>query len=107
MTATDDSRNHNIDPHIDSWPLDKAAINSLLADIRADKNWSLENNCGHEHAMTMKSQMNPMWTRICLTGTTPAANYGPAEVNLTRPFIVKPSGSLHIWRLIIIMRYEI
>lgn len=39
--------NHNIDPHIDSWPLDKAAMNSLLADIRSGKNWSLENNGGY------------------------------------------------------------
>ncbi len=39
--------NHNIDPHIDSWPLDRAAMNSLLADIRAGKNWSLENNGGY------------------------------------------------------------
>lgn len=39
--------NHNIDPHIDSWPLDKAAMNNLLADIRAGKNWSLENNGGY------------------------------------------------------------
>lgn len=39
--------NHNIDPHIDSWPLDKAAMNNLLADIRAGKSWSLENNGGY------------------------------------------------------------
>ncbi len=38
---------HNIDPHIDSWPLDKAAMEDLLADIRAGKNWSLENNGGY------------------------------------------------------------
>ena len=29
--------NHNIDPHIDSWPLDKVAMDDLLADIRAHK----------------------------------------------------------------------
>ncbi len=39
--------NHNIDPHIDSWPLDKAAMDDLLADIRAGKSWSLENNGGY------------------------------------------------------------
>ena len=39
--------NHNIDPHIDSWPLDKAAMDNLLADIRAQKPWSLENNGGY------------------------------------------------------------
>lgn len=38
---------HNIDPHIDSWPLDKAAMEDLLADIRSGKSWSLENNGGY------------------------------------------------------------
>lgn len=38
---------HNIDPHIDSWPLDKAAMDNLLNDIRAGKPWSLENNGGY------------------------------------------------------------
>lgn len=39
--------NHNIDPHIDSWPLDKAAMDDLLKDIRAGKSWSLSNNGGY------------------------------------------------------------
>lgn len=40
--------NHNIDPHIDSWPLDKAAMDDLLAQIRTGKNnWSLDNNGGY------------------------------------------------------------
>lgn len=40
--------NHNIDPHIDSWPLDKAAMDDLLAEIRSGKkNWSLDNNGGY------------------------------------------------------------
>lgn len=38
---------HNIDPHIDSWPLDKAAMDDLLADIRAGKNWDIANNFGY------------------------------------------------------------
>ncbi|MDY3858941.1 MAG: imelysin family protein, partial [Muribaculaceae bacterium] len=38
---------HNIDPHIDSWPLDKAAMDDLLRDIRAGHSWSLENNGGY------------------------------------------------------------
>ncbi|MGM9851223.1 MAG: imelysin family protein [Muribaculaceae bacterium] len=38
---------HNIDPHIDSWPLDKAAMDDLLADIRAGKSWSIDNNGGY------------------------------------------------------------
>ncbi len=38
--------NHNIDPHIDSWPLDKAAMDDLLKDIRAGKTWSLSNTGG-------------------------------------------------------------
>lgn len=38
---------HNIDPHIDSWPLDKAAMDDLLADIRQGKSWSLDNNGGY------------------------------------------------------------
>ncbi|MDE6310670.1 MAG: hypothetical protein K2L96_02490 [Muribaculaceae bacterium] len=39
--------NHNIDPHIDSWPLDKAAMESLLGRIRNGMSWSLENNGGY------------------------------------------------------------
>lgn len=39
--------NHNIDPHIDSWPLDKAAMDNLLTQIRNGGNWSLENNGGY------------------------------------------------------------
>lgn len=39
--------NHNIDPHIDSWPLDKAAMDNLLTQIRNGSNWSLENNGGY------------------------------------------------------------
>lgn len=39
--------NHNIDPHIDSWPLDKAAMDNLLAQIRSGNAWSLENNGGY------------------------------------------------------------
>jgi predicted lipoprotein len=38
---------HNIDPHIDSWPLDKAAMDRLLSDIRAGKDWNVENNGGY------------------------------------------------------------
>ena len=39
--------NHNIDPHIDSWPLDKAAMENLLVQIRNGNPWSLENNGGY------------------------------------------------------------
>lgn len=39
--------NHNIDPHIDSWPLDKAAMDNLLEQIRKGNKWSLENNGGY------------------------------------------------------------
>ncbi len=39
--------NHNIDPHIDSWPLDKAAMENLLTQIRHGNSWSLENNGGY------------------------------------------------------------
>ncbi len=39
--------NHNIDPHIDSWPLDKAAMDNLLTQIRNGNTWSLENNGGY------------------------------------------------------------
>lgn len=39
--------NHNIDPHIDSWPLDKAAMENLLEQIRNGNAWSLENNGGY------------------------------------------------------------
>lgn len=39
--------NHNIDPHIDSWPLDKAAMDNILSQIRNGNSWSLENNGGY------------------------------------------------------------
>lgn len=39
--------NHNIDPHIDSWPLDKAAMDNLLEQIRKGNQWTLENNGGY------------------------------------------------------------
>lgn len=39
--------NHNIDPHIDSWPLDEAAMDNLLTQIRNGNKWSLENNGGY------------------------------------------------------------
>ncbi|MBP3419530.1 MAG: hypothetical protein J6K74_02940 [Marinifilaceae bacterium] len=32
---------YNIDPHIDSWPLDKNAMDQLLANIRAGQSWSV------------------------------------------------------------------
>lgn len=35
--------NHNIDPHIDSWPLDKNAMDNLLTQIRGGNLWSTEN----------------------------------------------------------------
>ncbi len=40
--------NHNIDPHIDSWPLDKAAMENLLVQIRNGNSWSLENTAGYD-----------------------------------------------------------
>ena len=39
--------NHNIDAHIDSWPLDQAAMDNLLTQIRNGNKWSLENNGGY------------------------------------------------------------
>lgn len=39
--------NHNIDPHIDSWPLDKAAMENLLEQMRRGNQWTLENNGGY------------------------------------------------------------
>lgn len=33
---------YNIDPHIDSWPLDKNAMDVLLTDLRAGKEWSID-----------------------------------------------------------------
>ncbi|MBQ4498755.1 MAG: hypothetical protein II985_00780 [Alistipes sp.] len=38
---------YNIDPHIDSWPLDKNAMDDLLADINAGKEWSIDNNINY------------------------------------------------------------
>ena len=34
---------YNIDPHIDSWPLDKNAMDDLLKDLRNGKEWSIDN----------------------------------------------------------------
>lgn len=34
---------YNIDPHIDSWPLDKNAMDQLLANIRAGQIWDVAN----------------------------------------------------------------
>ncbi len=42
--AADD---YNIDPHIDSWPLDKNAMEDLLDDLRAGKSWKIDNNAGY------------------------------------------------------------
>lgn len=38
---------YNIDPHIDSWPLDKNAMDNLLTDLRAGKEWNIDNNAGY------------------------------------------------------------
>lgn len=38
---------HNIDPHIDSWPLDKNAMDVLLNEIKNDKDWNIDNNAGY------------------------------------------------------------
>ena len=38
---------YNIDPHIDSWPLDKAAMDRLLAEIRNGAEYSIDNNFGY------------------------------------------------------------
>ena len=38
---------YNIDPHIDSWPLDKNAMMDLLEDLRNGKEWNIDNNGGY------------------------------------------------------------
>lgn len=38
---------HYIDPHIDSWPLDKPAMERLLASIRSGEEYSIDNNFGY------------------------------------------------------------
>jgi predicted lipoprotein len=38
---------YNIDPHIDSWPLDKDAMDRLLTDIRNGAEYSIDNNFGY------------------------------------------------------------
>ena len=38
---------YNIDPHIDSWPLDKNAMDDLLKDLRSGKQWTIDNNAGY------------------------------------------------------------
>ena len=39
--------NYNIDPHIDSWPLDKDAMDRTLAEIRAGKEYNLDTNLSY------------------------------------------------------------
>lgn len=38
---------YNIDPHIDSWPLDKNAMDTQLASLRAGNEWNIDNNAGY------------------------------------------------------------
>ncbi len=38
---------YNIDPHIDSWPLDKNAMDDLLSELRSGKEWTIDNNAGY------------------------------------------------------------
>lgn len=38
---------YNIDPHIDSWPLDKNAMEELLEELRNGKDWTIDNNAGY------------------------------------------------------------
>lgn len=38
---------HNIDPHIDSWPLDKDAMDVLLSAIRNGADYNIDNNFGY------------------------------------------------------------
>ena len=38
---------YNIDPHIDSWPLDKNAMDDLLDLIRSGHDWNIDNNAGY------------------------------------------------------------
>lgn len=43
----DAAGDYNVDPHIDSWPLDKTAMDALLVDLRAGKEWNIDNNAGY------------------------------------------------------------
>ena len=38
---------YNIDPHIDSWPLDKNAMDDLLELIKSGHEWNIDNNAGY------------------------------------------------------------
>ena len=38
---------HNIDPHIDSWPLDKDAMDRLLDELKKGAEYSIDNNYGY------------------------------------------------------------
>lgn len=38
---------HYIDPHIDSWPLDKDAMDALLEDLRRGATYTIDNNFGY------------------------------------------------------------
>lgn len=43
----DAAADYNIDPHIDSWPLDKTAMDALLTKIRNGEEWTIDNNVGY------------------------------------------------------------
>ncbi len=72
---------HNIDPHIDSWPLDKAAMDNLLADIRSGKNWDIANNAGY--GLLGFHSVEYMLFELSADGNTAlthSANYTPEEL---------------------------
>lgn len=72
---------YDIDPHIDSWPLDKTAMQGLLNDINSGKDWSIDNNLNF--GLLGFHAVEYMLFELSADGTTSEAhstNYSAAEL---------------------------
>lgn len=72
---------HNIDPHIDSWPLDKVAMDRLLTEIRNGADYSIDNNFGY--GLLGFHSIEYMLFELSADGKTPlthSTNYTSEEV---------------------------
>ena len=70
-----------IDPHIDSWPLDKNAMDDLLAEIRAGKEYTVDNNLGY--GLLGFHSVEYMLFELCSDGQTShthSLDYTPEEL---------------------------
>lgn len=72
---------HNIDPHIDSWPLDKDAMDRLLTEIRNGADYSIDNNFGY--GLLGFHSIEYMLFELSADGATSryhSLNYTPEEI---------------------------